>query len=345
MILRTLSVPMLALVAAVAISCGGGGNNGESALGSDGPGASASRDGALIVTQPDGLHEFTIKSGESKLLVPMNEANSFVLDPAVSPAASQIAYVVQPPPQVVEGRYDAGSDIWIANRDGTNPRMVFQHEEPNQLVRYPHWFDEKTLFAIIQVIDQEDGVTKAVYTLQRIDVETGERSVVLQDVLSFDLSPDRTRILYARLEPSTGETLQAVDIDGAGNPTEVVPVSQNLQPFNSPNYSPDGKTIAFAAADQTQARASSEPMVSARPVAVLPDGLPEDIWTVDAGGGSPQRVADIKEDIPALAWGGDGKFIYVIGAQALYEVNLDNGAVTRIGEGSFHGQIAWAPGG
>ncbi|HET6614970.1 MAG TPA: hypothetical protein VFH62_03705, partial [Dehalococcoidia bacterium] len=66
MILRTLLLPMLALVAAVAIACGGGGNNGESALGSDGPGASASRDGALIVTQPDGLHEFTIKSGESK---------------------------------------------------------------------------------------------------------------------------------------------------------------------------------------------------------------------------------------------------------------------------------------
>jgi hypothetical protein len=223
--------------------------------------------------------------------------------------------------------------------------MVFEHEEPNQLVRYPHWFDEKTLFAIIQLIEQEDGVTKAVYTLQRIDVETGERGVVLQDVLSFDLSPDRTRIVYARLEASTGETLQAVDIDGQGNPLEVVPVSQNLQPFNSPNYSPDSEKIAFASADQAQARAASEPMVSARPVAVLPDGLPEDIWTVDASGGPPQLVADIKEDIPALTWGGDGKFIYVIGAQALYEVNIDNGAVSRIGEGSFHGQIARAPGG
>jgi Tol biopolymer transport system component len=336
---------MLALVAALAISCGGGGKNGESASNGGSSNAGASRDGSLIITRPDGLYEFTIKSGDSKILVPMQEANSFVLDPAVSPSAGQIAYVVQPPPQVVEGRYDAGSDIWIANRDGSNPRMVFQHEEPNQLVRYPHWFDEKTLFAIIQVIDQEDGLTKAVYTLQRINVETGERSVVLQDVLSFDLSPDRSRIVFARLEASTGETLQAVDIDGAGNPTEVVAVSQNLQPFNSPNYSSDGKTIAFASADQTQASAPGEPMVSARPVAVLPDGLPEDIWTVDADGGSPQIVADIKEDIPALAWGGDGEFIYVIGAQALYEVNLDNGAVSRIGEGSFHGQIAWAPGG
>jgi hypothetical protein len=93
---------MLALVAALAISCGGGGKNGESASNGGSSNAGASRDGSLIITRSDGLYEFTIKSGDSKILVPMQEANSFVLDPAVSPSAGQIAYVVQPPPQVVE---------------------------------------------------------------------------------------------------------------------------------------------------------------------------------------------------------------------------------------------------
>jgi len=33
----------------------------------------------------------------------------------------------------------------------------------------------------------------------------------------------------------------------------------------------------------------------------------------------------------------------VLGASALYDVNLVNGAVAELGEGSFHGQLVWAP--
>ena len=33
-----------------------------------------------------------------------------------------------------------------------------------------------------------------------------------------------------------------------------------------------------------------------------------------SAGGRPVRVADLKEDLPALTWGGDGKHLYVLGA-------------------------------
>jgi hypothetical protein len=62
-----------------------------------------------------------------------------------------------------------------------------------------------------------------------------------------------------------------------------------------------------------------------------------------ATGGTPRRVADIKEDLPALTWSGDGKHIYVIGVNALYDVDLTSGAVDKIGPGSFHGQLIWTP--
>ena len=32
-----------------------------------------------------------------------------------------------------------------------------------------------------------------------------------------------------------------------------------------------------------------------------------------------------------------------LGANATYDINLLNGNTTKLGEGSFHGQIAWAP--
>jgi Tol biopolymer transport system component len=306
----------------------------------DGTGA-----GSLIFTTPEGLDEFDLASNTSKPLLRPDVKDTFVLDPALSPDGTLIAYVAQPPPRTDGGMYDAGSDLWIANRDGSNPRSVFLHAQPNQLVRVPQWEDQTHILAVISEQATVNGVTSVDYILQRVDVTTGARTRVLSDVLAFGLTPDRKRAVYAQLGKQTGETLVAVDLAG-GVPTTLVDVDENLAPFNSPRYSPDGNTIAFASADQTGARADlryvSLRSFGPRPAPAL-DGLPEDIWTMPASGGTPRRVADIKEDLPALTWNGDGTHIYVIGSLALYDVNLTNGAVDKIGPGSFHGQLVWTP--
>ncbi|MEX2227596.1 MAG: hypothetical protein WEB52_14230 [Dehalococcoidia bacterium] len=346
MSLRTVIVSLLILVAFIGASCGGG-NGGTSAPTVEIEGyelTGPSREGSLILTRPDGLYEFTIAGAEMQPLVSPDEPGSFIFDPAISPQATQIAYVVQPPPRVVDGAYDSGSDIWIANRDGTNARLLYEHEEPNQLTRFPHWADENTVYAIIQVIEQVEGITQVVYTLQRIDAGTGERAIVLEDTVAFDISPAGTRIVYAKLDPTTSETLHAVDIDGQGNAAELVPVDEALAPFNSPHFSPAGDRIAFAAADQNAAPPTGQLFVTSQPVATTLNGLPEDIWLIDADGSRPQLVASLQEDIPALTWGGDGEYIYVLGVNALYEISLGNGAIEEIGEGAFHGQLVWAPG-
>ena len=171
------------------------------------------------------------------------------------------------------------------------------------------------------------------------------------------LSPDGKQLVYAKLAPQSGETLESQALAG-GDARTLVPVAENLNPFNSPRFSPDGATIAFASADQTGATApapvryvtlrrnapgSPWAAAPAAPAETLLDGLPEDIWTVAASGDTPVRIADLKEDLPTLAWNGDGKHIFVIGSAGLYDVNVQSGAVDRIGEGVFHGQIAWAP--
>ncbi len=350
---RRLCFALVCLYALTIAACSGGGSDDGATPQAGGtrpagtvPGvAEGSGDGSLIMTQADGIYEFDLDSGDATPLIVAEVANTFFLDPTVSPNGDTIAYIVQAPPVVSEGSYDAGTDLWIANRDGSDARVLFEHAVPNQLVRFPQWGDYEHVFAIIQEITVGDGITSVVYTLQSIDVATGERERVLENALSFTVSPDGDRVAYAKLSREIGETFELVNVDGTGAET-LVPVAQNLAPFNSPRYSPDGAMIAFASADQTGAQADiryASAVGAARASRPPLDGLPQDIWTVDAQGGTPRRVADLKEDLPALTWSGDGEHIYVLGVAGLYDVDLTSGATTRIGEGFFHGQLDWVP--
>ncbi len=346
----------MAVAAALAMSaCGGGSSPSSDAPGTPLPGTTprptvAKGAGKLLIAGPDGIAEFDVGGKSSKPLITPSQPASYVLDPDVSPDGAMIAYVVQPPPKVTGKNYDAGSDVWVANRDGSGQRAVFTHDTPNQLVRFPQWQDAGHLIAIVQEITTAGGTTSVVYTLERIDVATGQREHLLENILAFGLSPDRKTVVYAKLLPQTGETLETMPLASAkvgatGN--VIVGPDERLAPFNAPRFSPDGKTIAFASADQTGARADQR-YVTARGFAPPPspplDGLPEDIWTVDvAAGGRPQRVADIKEDLPWLTWNGDGTRIYVIGSAALYDINLNSGGIAHIGAGAFHGQVTWTP--
>lgn len=331
---------LISLVAILGFTaaCGGGG---------DAPapsgGTTDSRPGVLIFNKPDGIWEYDVAQGTQALLIAATGASSFVLDPAVSPDGTRLAYINQPPPKIDGNRYDAGSDLWLANRDGSEARLLWAHEWPNQLVRFPKWGPDGTLYAIAQEFVEADGITRITYVLQRFDPDTGQRETVLRDALEYAISPDGTTVAYARL---TGESFEMASLDGTSQRTLVAP-SERLAPFNSPQYSPVGDRIAFASADQTQApqfqpgtpRGGIRPL--GRPAAPAPDGLPQDIWTVPAEGGRPVRVADLKEDLPALTWNGDGTKIYVLGVAGLYEVDVVNGATTRIADGTFHGRITW----
>jgi Tol biopolymer transport system component len=339
---------LISLVVALVLfaGCGSGGssNGAGSPSGSGTSRSSGGGVGKLIITKPEGLVEYNIADASEKKLITPETPNTFVLDPALSADGTQLAYIVQPPPKVENNKYDAGSDVWVANRDGTGARQLLAHTVANQLIRFPRWLDAKTVLAVIQHIETANAQTNVVYTLERIDVTTGTHSEIMRNVLSFDVAPDGKKFAYAKIAPQLGETLNGANIDGSGDAV-LVGLEQNLSPFNFPRYSPDGSKIAVASADQTGARAPVE-LVAAHPAghaSAAFDGLPEDIWTVDAAGGTAVRVANIKEDLPSLTWSGDGKHIYVVGSLALYDVNVTSGAVNQIGPGSFHAQIVWAP--
>ncbi len=300
-------------------------------------GGTSAPSGTLLISRIDGIYERGIDAPEETLLITADEPDAFLLDPAVSPDGSRIAYIVQPPPRVVDGRYDSGSDLWVANRDGSGRRLVYAHAQPNALTRFPAWTDDGHVAVIVQGIIETEQLTEVVYTVRLADVETGELRLIVEDALSLGAAPSGGELAIVR-HSDAGETLQVIALDGTIL-REAVAAAEELMPIAFPRFSPDGSRIAFAASDA--------PLVTA-PVRGGArngiDGPPQDIWLVDAAGGTPRRIADLKEDSPGLTWDGSGEHVYVLGGLGLYDVNVTNGAIVRIGEGAFHGQIAWAPG-
>lgn len=345
-------IARLAAVVAVAfIVWGCGGSDGGGGTQTPGSTSAAPGEGSLIISYLNAINERNLETGSETTLLSTDVPSSFLLDAAASPDGSRIAYVAQPPAEIIDGRFDAGSDLWVMNRDGSDQRQVFEHQDPNQLVRFPRWEDVDHVIAIVTEVTTEEGITRVLYTLQRFTLATGARERVLDDVLSFDVSPDGQTLAYARLMPQTGEQLAAAAVDGTNEAVLVGP-DQLLQPFGYPRFSPDGATVAFASADQTGAPTPTGLVSIARsssgrfgpgPDATLMDGLPQDIWTVDATGGQAVLVADLKEDLPSLTWDGSGERIYVIGVSGLYEIELRSGIVNTLGEGAFHAQLSWAP--
>lgn len=306
-------------------------------------GSGGQRDaGRLIITRESGLFEFDLGTKASKLIEPA-PPRSLLYDPAVSPAGDRIAYAMQLPTTGEGEAIDVSFDLWVADRDGSNPRVVYQHQTNNESLRYPKWLNEDEILVLIQEARLVDGQNSLTYGVRRVNVQTGARTDMIEGAARFAISPDGRRMIYAELnEQRTGEVLKTVPVSG-GDAQVVSPVGADFAYYDFLTYSPDGSKVAFAAAEISNARASTR-YVTSRPLAAQPapaaDGVPADIWSIDQDGHA-QREVDLKEDSPALAWSGDGQLLYVLSTSGLYEVDRRTGAKTSIGEGVYHGQLTW----
>ena len=124
----------------------------------------------------------------------------------------------------------------------------------------------------------------------------------------LDWSPDGKRIVYSYSIPPkeySNETeylrkrlsgISTILVDG-GKTTKLIPAEKEGVVFWSPCWSPDGKKIAFRTWNQNAWEKGGEKEI----------GL--GIWTLDAEGGEPKLIANLKRDGYKLCWTPNGKYI------------------------------------
>lgn len=320
---------LLLLIATLALaSCGGGGS---------------SLHDHLVLTRQDGIVERDLSSGEEHLLIPQ-PSNATLVEPAVSPDGTQIAYVGLLSALVIPGQpTDLGSDVYVAAADGSNPHIVVEHAARGEQLRAPAWLPDGNLLIYAQRFENR----QIVVDLERVDVATGERTVLVNNGFAPTSTPDGSIVVFIRPEPDLTLSLWIADADGT-NARRLAPNS-GLVSFNRPRFSPDRRHLLVGATgpgELLQAPGKPEEFVSlnasgARASTVNHmNGLPEDIWLIDMQTEVATRLADLDLDQPTAVWSGDGQRIFALGDKGLYEINLDGGSA-RLADGMFHGQVDW----
>src|SRR5262245_45643015 len=180
-----LALVVLLAWATLAAACGGGNKSGG---GGD----------ILLATGSNGdLIQIVLPKAQSTVV---HFDTASVLDPSVSPDGASLAFVRSP--DYFVGQTDFGTDIYVAKRDGSDPKELVKHASPSELLRWPIWLaDGRTI--IFQVQGAVSAGVPSV-RLDKVDLATGQRSRYMDNALTPSLSRDGKVLVYVTADPAAG---------------------------------------------------------------------------------------------------------------------------------------------
>ena len=285
--------------------------------------------------------------------------------PAFSPDGSKIAYVLATVPTTAQTQ-NWGNDIYMANVDGSDAKVVFQHDHPGALVDSLSWTPDGASLVFAYSLTQYDAqghYTGLIQRVERLLLADGSRKTLLSNAIQPAVSRDGKQILYvdSPSDDSRPPSLAIASIDGTGS-QKLLTNQKGFQTFFAPHLSPDGKRVVFAAVGgplSAQPGAGAGGLFARRqgvkdvvaevaawlrmPVAEA-DGSPFQVWVANIDGSDLHTLGDLREDLPYPLWSSDGRSILFLGAGGLYLANADGTNVHSVGGGVPHGQIAWYEG-
>jgi Tol biopolymer transport system component len=301
----------------------------------------------LLIPRDQRLLLRDMKDGKDYVVKPSAPANVFYAWPRWSPDGRQIAYVLNTQYTGLPNQ-DWGADIAVSDADGSNERVVYQHPQAGVTIEGLAWLPDGSGFiaGFLETTIKDGRFIGQTLRLDRYEIATGARRTIAEEAAYPTVAPDGSRIAYIAFSTSDGPGgLWTANPDGS-DARLLVPTSGRFLDILSPRYSPDGRTIAFAA---VAGNADAKPGRGDRAAFRWPwqarvaaaHGLPMDVWTVPADGGEPRKLTDMLEDEPSPAWSPDGAEIAIIAAGGLYVVPSAGGSPRKVGLGGTQTQIDW----
>jgi Tol biopolymer transport system component len=352
----------LVAVCLISVACGGGKQSASQSSGAQVPIVP----GALLVTGESTLDY--VSKGHQVSIAKVPGVASYFEYPAFSPDGKMIAYVLATTP-TGQGQ-DWGNDVYTANVDGSNPKLVVKHDQPGALIDSLSWTPDGQflVYAYSRAqYDAQNHYTGSIYRIDRLSLSDGAVTTLITSAIQPSVSWDGKQIVYVDFPQNDFQaaSLAVANIDGS-NSQKVLTNQKGFQSFFAPHLSPDGKKVVFAAVGGPLGLPSSTPTPSlggrdtpavavtsalsklgqvAAPAVAEADGSPYQVWVANLDGSDLRTMSNLREDLPYPLWSSDGTWILFLGAGGLYSANADGTNLKRLGPGVPHGEIAWYQGG
>ncbi len=336
-------------------------------------------DGKLIYAFDGGIWATDPAGGQPTNLTPTLARDAYAGDPALSPDGATIAYtvVVVPAPAPAASPATArvalpGSDLWLMDRDGGNARRVYAHDQPGVLIQSLIWAADgrSVLYTYTAPVLGPDGrYVSSLKEVQRLDVTTGGRARVVKDAQDPGFAPGggATPLAYVLVDPQTyAPGLWIAGADGTGG-REVVGAASKFLTISGPRFSPDGKTLVFAASGGPTAAAAPAGSVASNeslpgrfarwlvepffPRGAAAHGPPADLYLLALESGALTRLTTIGGDDPLPAWSPDGRRLAFLTATGLYILDLSapqpvsatSPGLKKISDRGSYSALIWSP--
>jgi Tol biopolymer transport system component len=239
----------------------------------------------------------------------------------------------------------SGADLYVANADGSDAHLFAERDAANTVLDTPYWAPSGRVYYTLRRV-QNGRETQSIVR----QTEGGEPDTLVENAYSPTVTADESTLVYLRTTRA-GQALMKKSIGQPDDGCELLS-DQVFQYLSQPRVSPDGKKVALGGSGDANpgpstcgANNSDKPAASAGPLGqwfdVMLHGLPADVYTLGLDGSGLQRVADIKDDDPTVAWSPDGSRLAIFGVAALYVVDSKGGATQKLVEQGGYGGLDW----
>ena len=260
---------------------------------------------------------------------------------AVSEDGSKLAFIrLVPVTQDERGVVDFGSDLYVGNIDGTDLHLVVKHASLSEIIESPVWLTSgrQIAYSIVSPHPEAGTVDQGVET---VDVLTGARKRLVAGAEWPALMAGGRELIFTSTQarPETGQQTPLLYDLQDGSVKDLPGYQKKLIFINSYQPSPDGRLIAFAAAEPALEDLPVSTPLRGQSAGFKTHPIFQDIWLMEPDGRNLRRIADLGLATPSLAWSDDSEWVYVMSRQGFIRINAQNGAQETIGQGNSAGRI------
>ena len=223
----------------------------------------------------------------------LTAAPGWEADPAISPDGSLVAYAAE---------QANNEDVWVLDTRGGDPLRLTNDPASD---RNPVWFPDGSALAYTS----NSGGGPGIWKVPRLG---GAPALLLPDARDPAISPDGTRIAFARAGPHSDERIFVAPLTDLNAARMITADGEGVWDHVQPAWSPDGARISYPAQ--------------------------RDLWVVPTAGGGARRLTADGEYDREPTWSPDGRFVYFSsfreGTLALWRVPSQGGRPVRVTMGT-----------